>query len=136
MPRMKEWFIALDASVNGDGRTGSTTFRVQNVSPIVRLKVVPLEINLSHQLQKFDYMESKHLCPIASHVTQTHVHMQLRPVQHTAQALAERNVQWSLGTCVSVTLTRPRLKEPGGFHATCLLPLAPGMSSWHLWLDF
>ena len=93
----------------------STTFRVQNVSPIVRLKVVPLKINLSHQLQKFDYMESKHLCPIATQVIQTHVHMQLRPVQHTAQALAERNVQWSLGTCVSVTLTRPRLFDPNGF---------------------
>ena len=60
-------------------------------------------------------MESKHLCPIASQVTQAHVPMQLRPAQHTAQALAERNVQWSLGTCVSVTLTRPRLFDPNGF---------------------
>ena len=45
------------------------------------------------------------------------VPMQLRPVQHTAQALAERNVQWSLGTCVSFTLTRPRIWDPAGFTA-------------------
>ena len=57
-------------------------------------------------------MESKHLCPIVSQVKQTHVPMQLHPVQHNAQALAERNVQWSLGTCVSVTLTRPRFWDP------------------------
>ena len=113
MPRMKEWFIALDASVNGDGRTGSTTFRVQNVSPIVRLKVIPLEINHTNSKSSITWKAS------------TYVQLLLTWHKHTFTcSFVQCNTphrHWLRGTCNGVWgLASPLLwQDPG-----CLTPTA------------
>ena len=82
-----------------DSPSQSSTSRNQSITPTPKVRLHGKQAPMSN-------------CFSSDTNTRSH---ELRPVQHTAQALAERNVQWSLGTCVSVTLTRPRFWDPAGF---------------------